>query len=617
MNKESMQVKEASAIYLPSTEDYGVPPGYMRTEMSILPEDWDYARIDHHACITTGSRNTQDRVENGTYPFFVRSQHVERIDTYSFDGEAVLTAGDGVGTGKVFHYVKGRFDVHQRVYRIGDFSDTLDGRYFFYQFSSRFYNRIMSMTAKSSVDSVRMEMIGGMLIPMPKVPEQRAIAEVLSDVDGRITSLDKLTTKKRAIKQAAMQQLLTGKTRLPGFSGEWERKRLGEMGNFLKGSGVTREQAQSGNCACVRYGEIYTIHNDHIRNFCSWVSADVAATATRLEKGDLLFAGSGETKEEIGKCVAFLHDKEAFAGGDIIILRPRGVDSLFLGYALNTGEVNRQKASLGQGDAVVHISASALAQVSLTLPQIEEQTAIAAVLSDMDAEIAALEARRHKTRALKQGMMQQLLTGRVRLVKPEAAVARVETADRKASARNWQFEEAVIISLLASRFGTEQFPLGRKRYTKLAYLLHRHMEGWADGYLKKAAGPYNPKTRYGGPEKIAVQNGYVKQHTSGNFSGFVAAGSIADALSYFEKWYGEGPVQWLEQFRRKKNDELELLATVDMAAEELRAAGRNVDVQSVKEILKGDPEWKPKLSRAVFSDANITRAVETCRSLFD
>jgi type I restriction enzyme S subunit len=108
---------------------------------------------------------------------------------------------------------------------------------------------------------------------------------------------------------------------------------------------------------------------------------------------------------------------EAYAGGDIVILRPTGVDSLFVGYALNTPAVVRQKASLGQGDAVVHISASALAQVSVELPEIREQKAIAGILLDMDAEIAALKARREKTRTIKQGMMQQLLSGRVRLVK--------------------------------------------------------------------------------------------------------------------------------------------------------------------------------------------------------
>jgi type I restriction enzyme S subunit len=257
------------------------------------------------------------------------------------------------------------------------------------------------------------------LLPLPPLSEQRAIATALSDVDALLDGLDRLIAKKRDLKQAAMQQLLTGQTRLPGFHGEWEMKRLGEAGTFLKGSGVKKDEANSGDLPCIRYGEIYTHHNDYIRSFHSWISSKIAATATRLRQGDLLFAGSGETKEEIGKCVAFVDNREAFAGGDIVILRLAGANPMFMGYYCNTAPINAQKASKGQGDAVVHISSAALSSVEVTLPSHDEQSAIAAVLSDMDTELSALEARRGKTRALKQAMMQDLLTGRTRLVKPE------------------------------------------------------------------------------------------------------------------------------------------------------------------------------------------------------
>ena len=144
-----------------------VKPGYKRSEVGVIPEDWDVDYIENVALVATGSKNTQDRIEDGQYPFFVRSQTVERINSYSFDGEAVLTAGDGVGTGKVVHYVNGRFDVHQRVYRISNFSERIDGYFFYLYFSTHFYNRIMQMTAKSSVDSVRRDMITRMLVPIP------------------------------------------------------------------------------------------------------------------------------------------------------------------------------------------------------------------------------------------------------------------------------------------------------------------------------------------------------------------------------------------------------------------------------------------------------------------
>lgn len=246
--------------------------------------------------------------------------------------------------------------------------------------------------------------------------EQRAIAEALSDADALLDGLDRLIAKKRDLKQATMQQLLTGKTRLPGFSGEWEVKRLGELGAFLKGSGVKKDQAQSGDLRCVRYGEIYTHHHNYVRVFNSWISPAVASTAVPLRRGDILFAGSGETKEEIGKCVAVHLDIEAYAGGDIVILRPGNCDPVFLGFMLNHPSVASQKARLGQGDAVVHISASALASISVRLPVLEEQSAVAAVLLDFDNEIAALVSRRDKVALLKHAMMQELLTGKTRLV---------------------------------------------------------------------------------------------------------------------------------------------------------------------------------------------------------
>ena len=175
---------------------------------------WDTDTIANLASITTGDKNTQDNIEDGKYPFFVRSANIERINSYTFDGEAVLTAGDGVGTGKIFHYIDGKFDFHQRVYKISNFTDRLDGYYFYLYFSTYFYDRIMSMTAKSSVDSVRMEMIAGMQIPLPFPTEQRAIATILKDMDAEISTLEAQREKTVALKTGMMQELLTGKTRL-------------------------------------------------------------------------------------------------------------------------------------------------------------------------------------------------------------------------------------------------------------------------------------------------------------------------------------------------------------------------------------------------------------------
>ena len=217
-----------------------------------------------------------------------------------------------------------------------------------------------------------------------------------------------------------MQQLLTGKTRLPGFSGEWETKRLGELGAFAKGRGIRREDISFEGFPCVLYGELYTRYHNYTWGISSHISREVAQRALPIKAGDILFAGSGETAEDIGRCVSYLGNEEAYAGGDIIVLRPTGQDPIYLGHLLNHPTVQAQKARMGQGNAVVHISTRNLAQVQINLPRLKEQSAISAVLSDMDSEIAGLERRRDKVGAIKQGMMQELLTGKIRLVDQNA-----------------------------------------------------------------------------------------------------------------------------------------------------------------------------------------------------
>ena len=148
---------------------------------------WEQRKVKEICSISTGKSNTQDRVDEGIYPFYVRSPIVERSNRYLFDEEAVLTVGDGVGTGKVFHYVNGKYDLHQRVYRMFDFSSEINAKYFYYYFSDHFYNRVMSMTAKTSVDSVRYEMIADMDILLPKLNEQIAISNCFDNLDNLIT----------------------------------------------------------------------------------------------------------------------------------------------------------------------------------------------------------------------------------------------------------------------------------------------------------------------------------------------------------------------------------------------------------------------------------------------
>ncbi len=199
------------------------------------------------------------------------------------------------------------------------------------------------------------------------------------------------------------------------FGGEWETKQLKELGVFSKGRGIKRDDVTDDGVPCVRYGELYTQYQDYILKVASRIPPSVAATALPIKKGDLLFAGSGETAEEIGRCAAYLGEEQVCAGGDVIVLTPSGQNSIYLGHLMNSPLVSAQKARMGQGDAVVHIYINNLAQVQIELPPIKEQNAIAEVLSDVDGLLNALDVLIAKKQAIKQATMQQLLTGKTRL----------------------------------------------------------------------------------------------------------------------------------------------------------------------------------------------------------
>lgn len=249
----------------------------------------------------------------------------------------------------------------------------------------------------------------------------------------------------------------------------------------------------------------------------------------------------------------------------------------------------------------------------------------------MDAEIEALEKQLQKTQTLKQGMMQELLTGKIRLVKPAtqedpkplAMVAEPEVVYKKEikpKKHNEHINDAVLIGTMANAFGSEKFPLTRFMYTKVSYLLKRYKEEQDAGYLKKAAGPYKPKIRYGGAEKIALQNRYVKQYISTykgkEYENFLAGDNVVEAIGYFKDWYGEKALQWINQFKYTKRDQLELWATVDMAIEDLKQENKPVNFQTIKTLINNHEEWRPKLKRPVFSDDNIKKAINKVNQLF-
>jgi type I restriction enzyme S subunit len=322
------------------------------------------------------------------------------------DEAAVLPPGVVTGRygtiGQLF-YLEERFWPLNTTLYVRDFQGN-DPKFVYYLLHSFDFG---AFSGKSGVPGVNRNDLHAELVSIPRcVEEQRAIATALSDVDALIAGLERLIAKKRDIKQATMQQLLTGQTRLPGFSGEWKTKLLGELAEFYKGKGLPKSALSPyGAEPCIHYGELFTQYSERIEKTISYT--DLRTGIFRSRSNDVLMPTSDVTPRGLAKASCVLLD-DVVLGGDILVIRtnPAQTSGVFLSYVIRQQE--SQVLSLVTGSTVFHLYGSDMGRFVFAAPSsLEEQTAIATVLSDMDADLSALEARLAKTRAIKQGMMHE------------------------------------------------------------------------------------------------------------------------------------------------------------------------------------------------------------------
>lgn len=375
--------------------------------------EWEKQTVKELMKIETGSRNTEDKKDDAPYPFFVRSQTVEHIDSFQYDCEAVLTAGDGVGTGKVFHYINGKFDAHQRVYVMSQFKGVM-GKYFYYWFSKNFYGEVAKYTAKTSVDSVRRQMIANMVIPLPPYDEQKKIVNALSDIDALIMDLQKLIRKKKDIRQGAIQQLMTGKVRLKCFNKDWEDTVLGKICDIKDGTHQTPHYVESG----IPFYSVETVTNDdfiHVK-YISLEEHERLTSSYKIEKGDVLMTRIGS----IGKGKYIDWNPTASFYVSLALLKFRGNKRLanFIALLTETEEFRKEAEVHSLQFAIpMKINLGQISNIHVRIPTDEdEMQSITIVLNDMGKEIKELEQKLKKYQLIKQGMTEELLTGKVRLI---------------------------------------------------------------------------------------------------------------------------------------------------------------------------------------------------------
>lgn len=417
-----------------------VRPGFKQTETGVIPEDWNHYTLED-ACerISVGlatsvtqhyrdsgvpivrNLNIKDGYFDGSDMLYITEQFAKANNSKAAKALDVLTVHTGSNLGDTC-VLPEEFDNCQTFTTL----ITTPRK----ALLNPYYLSLHMGSPKGKKELARLQVGGGKgnlntgdlknyRVDVPPLGEQRAIAAALSDVDALLDGLTRLIAKKRDLKQATMQQLLTGQTRLPGFSGGWVPKTLGDLGSTY--GGLTGKTKSDFGVGTARYITFMNVMTNVVIDCEAFDQVQVSSNESQnpVTQGDLLFNGSSETPEEVAFCSYMPKEiPDLFLNSFCFGFRlrdKRQVDGLFLSYYIRATPGRELMKSLAQGSTRYNLSKAALLQASLLLPPKEEQTAIATVLSDMDAELATLNARLAKTDALKQAMMFELLTGKTRL----------------------------------------------------------------------------------------------------------------------------------------------------------------------------------------------------------
>lgn len=447
-----MEVKEPSAKYLARS-------GHKQTEVGVIPGDWECTSVGelvrdgmlekpldgNHGNIHPKSGDfvsfgipfvMANNVRGGridlTNCAFIRKEQADSLQKgFSRPGDVLLTHKATIGNTAIvgeipFEYIM--LTPQVTYYRVAD-RTRLSNRYLRQFFDSSSFQAVLLAKSGGGTRAyigITAQLQLPVVLPSTKV-EQETIAEALSDADSLIESLEELLTKKRQLKQGATQELLSGKRRLPGFNGEWEVKALGELFSFSGGLSASRDQLSVEGHCYLHYGDIHLSSKSFIDVRAEFqdipklkVPLNKVAAKSLLADGDVVFVDASEDDEGASKHVVVVNpDNKPFISG-LHTIAAKGksaeLDHQYRRYCFQTRAVKSQFRFFAVGTKVSGISKTNIAKVTMPVPSVAEQAAIAAILSDMDAEVATLGTKLAKAQQIKQGMMQELLTGRIRLV---------------------------------------------------------------------------------------------------------------------------------------------------------------------------------------------------------
>lgn len=420
--------------------------GYKKTEVGVIPKEWEVNSLDNIGRVIRGASprpKGDKRFYGGSIPRLMvedvtrdRKYVTPSIDFLTQEGAkrsrpckrgtlTIVCSGTPTVVG-LPSLLAVDACIHDGMLALVDLGHAVEPEFLFYQLTSLQEQLHAAATHGGTFVNLTTTGFGAFVISLPTSPEQLSIATALSDVDALITSLDRLIAKKCDLKRAAMQELLTGKRRLSGFSGGWKNKTFGEIFDYYSTATNSRSDlsADAGDTYYIHYGDIHTKYHGHL-DFSKvappMISRQLCPNACLLQNGDWIMADASEDFDGVGKAIEISGldvGVQAVAGLHTFLLREKTptFSAGFKGHLGSLFGLHQQMLRVATGLKVYGVSKANLKALTLPVPSFEEQSAIATILSDMDSEITALERKLDKTRQLKQGMMQELLTGRVRLV---------------------------------------------------------------------------------------------------------------------------------------------------------------------------------------------------------
>lgn len=484
-----------------------IPQGYKQTELGIIPEDWEVKTIGDYYEVTSSKRVFQSQWRRIGVPFFRAREIVILADKGKVDNElfidqelydlykrqyGVPQAGDvlvtGVGTlGRLYVVQSNDYPFYFKDGNIIWFKNKgYNSVLLSYLFQTdSVISQITDNSGGSTVGTYTIQNAINTKIITPNLPaEQNAIAEALSDVDALIAALDKKIAKKRLIKQGAMQQLLTGKKRLCGFSDEWTIKRLGDLAKM--NSGGTPDSSNSeyygGDIPFLSISDITSTNKYISRTEKTITEKGLRNSSARIFPIKTIMYAMYASLGKCGIANISLSCSQAILG----ITPSKNIDTEYLYYILSY--IEETVKEFGQTGTQTNLSKQLVQDLELYLPtDAKEQQAIATILSDMDKEIADLEARRNKYKLIKSGMMQKLLTGQIRLVKPLAPIIPLETPD--AQIREIPLQTHVVTGHIVNAL-YQSSGWGRTKLQKTLHLVGYHCQlDFGNDYIRNTAGP--------------------------------------------------------------------------------------------------------------------------------